>query len=191
MRRFNAAVASLGVMVAGLMGAAVTGCEGDTRATATAEPEKGAQGSAAKSQIQKPKGRVEIIEAPDEDDTAGLVRRELARAKADGRTLLVYVGATWCEPCKAAVPALLAFAKERGTPVVAITDEGAEQLDTFFASWKGAFPEIVVSDEPRRSQNDYGISGTPTFVLIDDAGRIRRMRSGYSEAIGLSFLKLE
>jgi thiol-disulfide isomerase/thioredoxin len=107
-----------------------------------------------------------------------------------GRQLLFF-WATWCEPCKAAVPALLAFAKERGTPVVAITDEGAEQLDTFFASWKGAFPEIVVSDEPRRSQNDYGISGTPTFVLIDDAGRIRRMRSGYSEAIGLSFLKLE
>ncbi|HZF50240.1 MAG TPA: thioredoxin [Polyangiaceae bacterium] len=100
MRRFNAAVASLGVMVAGLMGAAVTGCEGDTRATATAEPEKGAQGSAAKSQIQKQKERVEIIEAPDEDDTAGLARRELARAKADGRTLLVYVGATWCEPCE-------------------------------------------------------------------------------------------
>lgn len=34
------------------------------------------------------------------DDVAETVRREVARAKADKRDLLVYVGATWCEPCQ-------------------------------------------------------------------------------------------
>jgi thiol-disulfide isomerase/thioredoxin len=33
-------------------------------------------------------------------DVAVEVQRELARARADGRRLLVYVGATWCEPCR-------------------------------------------------------------------------------------------
>lgn len=33
-------------------------------------------------------------------DVAAAVRDALARAKADGRTLVVYVGATWCEPCQ-------------------------------------------------------------------------------------------
>lgn len=28
------------------------------------------------------------------------VRRELSRAQSDGRTLVIYVGATWCEPCQ-------------------------------------------------------------------------------------------
>jgi thiol-disulfide isomerase/thioredoxin len=29
-----------------------------------------------------------------------LVRAEVARAKGEGRRLLVYVGASWCEPCQ-------------------------------------------------------------------------------------------
>jgi hypothetical protein len=33
-------------------------------------------------------------------DAAAAVRGEMDRAKRDGRSLLVYVGATWCEPCK-------------------------------------------------------------------------------------------
>jgi thiol-disulfide isomerase/thioredoxin len=33
-------------------------------------------------------------------DVAPLVRDAIAKAGAEGRTLLVYVGATWCEPCQ-------------------------------------------------------------------------------------------
>lgn len=43
---------------------------------------------------------VEIIAAPADGDVQELVRRELGLAKQQGRTLLVYVGATWCEPCQ-------------------------------------------------------------------------------------------
>lgn len=42
---------------------------------------------------------VEIVKATG-DDVAETVRREVVRAKADRRELLVYVGATWCEPCQ-------------------------------------------------------------------------------------------
>ena len=42
---------------------------------------------------------VEIVKATG-DDVAETVRREVVRAKADKRELLVYVGATWCEPCQ-------------------------------------------------------------------------------------------
>jgi thiol-disulfide isomerase/thioredoxin len=34
------------------------------------------------------------------DDVAETVRREVVRAKADKRDVIVYVGATWCEPCQ-------------------------------------------------------------------------------------------
>jgi hypothetical protein len=33
-------------------------------------------------------------------DVAPLVLAEQARARQDGRQLLIYVGATWCEPCQ-------------------------------------------------------------------------------------------
>jgi thioredoxin-like negative regulator of GroEL len=59
---------------------------------------------AACDQAQPPsppaKPTLEIRMAPGElADVAGLVRTELASASRDGRQLLVYVGAAWCEPC--------------------------------------------------------------------------------------------
>lgn len=88
MRRFYAAIKGLAAVgLIATTSAAGAGCDGDTRASAT---DKGAM----------PKGPVEIVAAPDEDDTAEVVRRELVRAKGDGKRLLVYVGATWCEPCE-------------------------------------------------------------------------------------------
>jgi hypothetical protein len=44
--------------------------------------------------------RVDWTPAPPTGDVAELVKRELGRARSDGRRLLVYVGATWCEPCR-------------------------------------------------------------------------------------------
>jgi thiol-disulfide isomerase/thioredoxin len=43
---------------------------------------------------------VEIVAAPASGDVAEIVQREGSRARADGRPLLVYVGASWCEPCQ-------------------------------------------------------------------------------------------
>lgn len=43
---------------------------------------------------------VETVAAPVSGDVQEIVRREVSLAKQQGRTLLVYVGAAWCEPCK-------------------------------------------------------------------------------------------
>jgi hypothetical protein len=63
-----------------------------------------------------------------------------------------------------------------------------EQLDTFFSGYRGPFPPVVAIDESRRSFLDYGISGTPTFVLIGADGRIVRQKVGYSRTKGLEVL---
>lgn len=52
--------------------------------------------TASASPLQDP--LIDWVAAPD-GDLAEIVKREAERAKKDGRTLLVYVGATWCEPC--------------------------------------------------------------------------------------------
>jgi thiol-disulfide isomerase/thioredoxin len=45
-------------------------------------------------------GKVEIVPAPADGEVQEIVYRELEHAHRQNRTLLVYVGATWCEPCQ-------------------------------------------------------------------------------------------
>jgi thiol-disulfide isomerase/thioredoxin len=47
-----------------------------------------------------PPRKLDWTPAPPTGEVAELVRSELGRAKRDGRRLVVYVGATWCEPCR-------------------------------------------------------------------------------------------
>jgi thiol-disulfide isomerase/thioredoxin len=108
-----------------------------------------------------------------------------AIAEASGPRLLFF-WATWCGPCKQSLPELLAFAQERGVPIIAITDELPEQLDEFFRGFDAAFPATIVSDPLRASFLSYGVSGTPTFVLVDESGVIRHYQRGYSAGKGLS-----
>jgi thiol-disulfide isomerase/thioredoxin len=103
----------------------------------------------------------------------------------DGRSHLLFFWATWCAPCKAAIPELLAFEQERGTQVIAITDEGAELLDPFFERFKNPFPATVATDELRQAFQTYAVSGTPTFVLIDGTGRVTSQSTGYTPELSL------
>lgn len=49
----------------------------------------------------QPAGRVEIVGVPaGSEEATTLIQRETERARADGKKLVVYVGAEWCEPCK-------------------------------------------------------------------------------------------
>lgn len=55
-----------------------------------------------------PSGHVEVVDAPvGTADVAALVRQQLAATQAAHRRLVVYVGATWCEPCQQIHEAIL------------------------------------------------------------------------------------
>jgi thiol-disulfide isomerase/thioredoxin len=60
------------------------------------KPAPSAQVAAASS---APAGKLRIVNAPD-GSVDSIVRDALGGARAEGRTLVVYVGATWCEPCQ-------------------------------------------------------------------------------------------
>lgn len=47
-----------------------------------------------------PGGKLRSVSATQDSDALSLIRAERLRAKAEGRVLVVYVSATWCEPCK-------------------------------------------------------------------------------------------
>jgi thiol-disulfide isomerase/thioredoxin len=98
---------------------------------------------------------------------------------------LMFFWATWCGPCKAAVPELLAFEQERGIPVLSITDESSNDVAGFLQKRQEPFPETIALDETRRSFLAYGVAGTPRFVLIDGAGNIQSYSTGYRASKGL------
>jgi thiol-disulfide isomerase/thioredoxin len=112
-------------------------------------------------------------------------RGEVPEHLADGRSHLLFFWATWCAPCKASLPELMDFARERGVDVIAVTDEDSAQLDTFFASFREPFPVNVAVDTDRDAFLGYGVNGTPTFVLVDEKGRIVHYGTGYNQARGL------
>ena len=65
----------------------LTGCEDDP-------PKARAPAPTAKDPA------IELKPVPPEGDLTQLLEAEQQRARAEGRTLLVYVGAPWCEPCQ-------------------------------------------------------------------------------------------
>src|SRR5207249_2953726 len=95
-----------------------------------------------------------------------------ALAELGGRRHMLFFWATWCAPCKSSLPELLAWSKSTGVPVLAVSDEDEETIAQFLASWTRGFPDLVASDDLRKAHIGYVVSGTPTFILVDEHGRI-------------------
>ncbi|MBX7191141.1 MAG: thioredoxin family protein [Sandaracinaceae bacterium] len=96
--------------------------------------------------------------APAEGDLVTLVRAHMARAREEGRVPLVYVGASWCEPCQYFHRA---------------AEEGA--LD-------GELPRLALLEFDRDRDGDrldaagYGSRMIPLFVSPEDDGRASERR---------------
>lgn len=96
MSRFVRTPGSLAVAaVTALTLSATVACQSQGDVT---KPAPGAQVAAASS-AGAPAGKLRIVEAP-QGSVDSIVRDALGGAHAEGRTLIVYVGATWCEPCQ-------------------------------------------------------------------------------------------
>lgn len=113
-------------------------------------------------------------------------RAEVPATLAGNGPHMLFFWATWCAPCKAALPELMAYSDATGVPIVAITDERPAQLDPFFENFEDPFPEVVGMDHNRATFLSYGVSGTPTFVLVGADGVVQATSTGYSREKGLS-----
>jgi hypothetical protein len=122
-------------------------------------PASGAGGSGAPLVLAR---GIRFVKPSAENDVAKLVMAERVRAADDGRDLVVYVGAKWCEPCQR-----FHEAAKRG------------ELDA-------DFPELTILefdlDEDRERINAAGYSSKliPLFVLpgADGRGTERRFEGG-------------
>jgi thiol-disulfide isomerase/thioredoxin len=107
------------------------------------------------------------------------------RPPESGQSRLLFFWASWCGPCKNAMPEVLAYAKDRNIPVIAITDESPETIQDFLQKHPSPALEVVAIDRRRDHFQKYGVSGTPTIVLIDAKGIVRHYQTGYTTENGL------
>ncbi len=103
----------------------------------------------------------------------GLDSTDLAR----GQPRIVNVFASWCIPCIAEAPQLMAL-KRRGIPIdaIAIRDK-PEDLAAFLKQWGDPFTRIG-SDRNSSVQLALGSAGVPETFIVDGKGIIRLQHVG-------------
>ena len=99
--------------------------------------------------------------------------KKLDLADYRGKVVVLDFWATWCGPCRAAIPHLNELADRlQGKPVqfIAITDEDQKLVESFLK--KSPMHAWVGLDTDRSMFKAYDVEGIPHTVVIDQKGRI-------------------
>ena len=109
--------------------------------------------------------------------------RRVALADLRGKVVCLDFWASWCPPCKAALPALDAMARrlERdGLLVLGVRiDGGRSEADRFLSEHLPAPALRVLYDPDASVLARFAPAGMPALYLIDRNGTVRFARSGY------------
>jgi peroxiredoxin len=99
------------------------------------------------------------------------------------KVVLMDFWATWCGPCRMAMPGLQELQekfKDHGLEIFSVNQgEAAGQVGSFIQRKKYTFH--VVLDQDGAVGGKYGVQGIPTLVLVDKKGVVQWLSVGYSE----------
>ncbi len=100
-----------------------------------------------------------------------------------GKVVLIDFWATWCAPCRLAIPHLNDLYKayqERGLEIIGMSlDRGSPERVRRFVVNMGVQYTIIIADD--EVVKNYGISPIPTTYLIDQDGYISNKWVGFSK----------
>lgn len=99
--------------------------------------------------------------------------------------VMLDVWATWCGPCRQSLPLYQGLARkyaDRGLRIYAMNVDGDDavplEIPKFIEETKLALP-ILLDTDAAASQAKLNVSVMPTAVLIDRAGRVRKIHQGF------------
>ena len=98
------------------------------------------------------------------------------------KVVLMDFWATWCGPCRMAMPSLQDLAdkfKDHSLEILSVNQgESADQVRNFVERRKYTFHAVL--DQGQAVGDKYGVRAIPTLVLVDKKGVVQWMRVGYS-----------
>ena len=129
-------------------------------------------------------GNVKVGELAPDFSSPDLSDHSIALSSYRGqKVVLMDFWATWCGPCRMAMPGLQELQekfKDHGLEILSINQgETAEQVRNFIQRKKYSFH--VILDQDGAIGGQYGVRGIPTLVLVDKKGVVQWLRVGYSE----------
>lgn len=118
----------------------------------------------------------ELPALPLRDLTTG---RALDASGLRGKVLLIDAWATWCGPCKRAMPLLEELQKQyalKGLKVLGVSDEDRPVLESFVRNRPVGYQ--IAHDPDASLAGTLYVSSLPTFFIVDRKGVIRAIKYG-------------
>jgi len=111
----------------------------------------------------------------------------------DGRFVVLSFWASWCGPCKRELPELDSLYRQLDSTssirfYAVNVDEGESLARSYFESAGISLPLLYIS--ATAASNDWSVRALPTLIIIDRAGAIIDVQTGYQGwgAVGLAML---
>ncbi|MBL8949512.1 MAG: TlpA family protein disulfide reductase [Myxococcaceae bacterium] len=109
-----------------------------------------------------------------------------------GSVVLIDIWATWCDPCRDAMPMYQDLQKEfgaKGFKVLALNvDADASQIPKFLTETKLDL-DILLDPNAAYAESTLKVKVMPTALLVDRQGRVRQVHEGFAEDFLAVYLK--
>jgi thiol-disulfide isomerase/thioredoxin len=105
-----------------------------------------------------------------------------SNASLKGKPALLVFWAPWCKVCQHELPGISRFYTEEKPAVLEILSIGfadsRTNVEAFMKERAGSFAIPTAYDEDRWVSQAFKVNATPTYVLLDDQGRIALIHRG-------------
>jgi len=140
----------------------------------------------------QPQLAVKVGDAAPDFNLTSVDGNKVTLASLKGKVVLLDFWATWCGPCKAAMPTIQKLHeayKDKGVVILGVNtwEKNADAARDYMAKKKFTYGCLMNGDDLAKA---YGVVGIPTLVIIGKDGKVAMADMGLSDDTGASLRKV-